>query len=148
MVWTLKVNYFFSLLYKKACSISISYKWWRACVCVCVFSYITGWMSRELWNEQKLVITTKSVEFMPFFISLASFGNGIAWTIYALIRFDPFIVVGIFLSLCPLSELIVYFLLDLLVSCNHSYIPPVSISHSMEIVFGLQYNKFINQYTI
>lgn len=42
---------------------------------------------------QKLVITTKSVEYMPFFLSLASLGNGLAWTTYALIHFDPFIVV-------------------------------------------------------
>lgn len=40
-----------------------------------------------------LVIKTKSVEFMPFFLSLASFGNGVSWTIYALIPFDPFIAI-------------------------------------------------------
>lgn len=39
----------------------------------------------------KLVITTKSVEYMPFFPSLFSFLNGASWTAYALIRFDPFI---------------------------------------------------------
>ncbi|KAL6543989.1 Bidirectional sugar transporter sweet7 [Orobanche gracilis] len=39
----------------------------------------------------KLVITTKSVEYMPFFLSLFSFLNGISWTAYALIRIDPFI---------------------------------------------------------
>ncbi|GAA0141848.1 hypothetical protein LIER_02898 [Lithospermum erythrorhizon] len=43
-------------------------------------------------SVMKLVITTKSVEFMPFFLSLASFANGISWTIYALIRIDPFII--------------------------------------------------------
>ncbi|WJX32797.1 hypothetical protein P8452_21082 [Trifolium repens] len=41
----------------------------------------------------KMVIKTKSVEFMPFFLSLASFGNGVSWTIYALIPFDPFIAI-------------------------------------------------------
>ncbi|KAF5478038.1 hypothetical protein F2P56_004630 [Juglans regia] len=41
----------------------------------------------------KLVIYTKSVEYMPFFLSFASFANGLAWTAYALIRFDPFIAV-------------------------------------------------------
>ncbi|KAM5571225.1 bidirectional sugar transporter SWEET4 [Rosa sericea] len=41
----------------------------------------------------KLVITTKSVEYMPFFLSFASFANGLAWTAYALIRFDPFITI-------------------------------------------------------
>ncbi|KAK2388482.1 Nodulin MtN3 family protein [Trifolium repens] len=41
----------------------------------------------------KMVIKTKSVEYMPFFLSLASFGNGVSWTIYALIPFDPFIAI-------------------------------------------------------
>ncbi|KAM7525912.1 hypothetical protein LguiA_015814 [Lonicera macranthoides] len=39
----------------------------------------------------KLVINTKSVEYMPLFLSIASFANGICWTCYALIRFDPYI---------------------------------------------------------
>ncbi|XP_073032839.1 bidirectional sugar transporter SWEET7 [Primulina huaijiensis] len=43
-------------------------------------------------SVMKLVITTRSVEYMPFFLSLFSFLNGISWTAYALIRFDPFIV--------------------------------------------------------
>ncbi|EPS61695.1 hypothetical protein M569_13100, partial [Genlisea aurea] len=41
----------------------------------------------------KVVVSTRSVEYMPFFLSLFSFLNGISWTIYALIRFDPFIAV-------------------------------------------------------
>ncbi|KAI9108404.1 hypothetical protein K1719_020595 [Acacia pycnantha] len=57
----------------------------------------------------KLVITTKSVEFMPFFISLAAFGNGVAWTTYALIRFDPFITVPNGLgTLLAVAQLILY----------------------------------------
>ncbi|KAI7725096.1 hypothetical protein M8C21_014239 [Ambrosia artemisiifolia] len=44
-------------------------------------------------SVMKLVITTKSVEYMPFYLSLFSLLNGISWTIYALIRFDPYIVV-------------------------------------------------------
>ncbi|KMS97571.1 hypothetical protein BVRB_5g125950 [Beta vulgaris subsp. vulgaris] len=39
----------------------------------------------------KLVITTKSVEYMPLSLSVASFANGIAWTVYALYPFDPYI---------------------------------------------------------
>ncbi|OIV93623.1 hypothetical protein TanjilG_04855 [Lupinus angustifolius] len=39
----------------------------------------------------KMVVKTKSVEYMPLFISLASFGNSVAWTTYALISFDPFL---------------------------------------------------------
>ncbi|CAA0833688.1 Bidirectional sugar transporter SWEET7 [Striga hermonthica] len=42
-------------------------------------------------SVMKLVIKTRSVEYMPFFISLFSFLNGISWTAYALIRFDIFI---------------------------------------------------------
>ncbi|KAK4726432.1 hypothetical protein R3W88_031349 [Solanum pinnatisectum] len=41
----------------------------------------------------KLVIRSKSVEFMPFFLSLFSFLNGVSWTAYALIRLDAFILV-------------------------------------------------------
>ncbi|KAL6842519.1 hypothetical protein ACP4OV_027363 [Aristida adscensionis] len=39
------------------------------------------------------VITTKSVEYMPFFLSLVSFVNGICWTAYALIRFDLYVTI-------------------------------------------------------
>ncbi|KAL4325967.1 hypothetical protein GQ457_11G024830 [Hibiscus cannabinus] len=44
-------------------------------------------------SVMKLVITTKSVEYMPFSLSLASFLNGVAWTTYAFLPFDPFIAV-------------------------------------------------------
>ncbi|KAJ0802619.1 putative SWEET sugar transporter [Helianthus annuus] len=57
-------------------------------------------------SVMKLVITTKSVEYMPFFLSLFSTLNGISWTIYALIRFDPYIVIpnglGSLLGICQL----------------------------------------------
>ncbi|XP_022871302.1 bidirectional sugar transporter SWEET7 [Olea europaea var. sylvestris] len=57
----------------------------------------------------KLVITTRSVEFMPFFLSLFSFLNGISWTSYALIRFDPFIAAPNGMgSLLGLAQLILY----------------------------------------
>ncbi|CAJ1937218.1 unnamed protein product [Sphenostylis stenocarpa] len=57
----------------------------------------------------KLVIKTKSVEYMPFYISLASFGNGVAWTTYALIRFDPFITIPNGLgTLLSVAQLILY----------------------------------------
>uniref|UniRef100_A0A803LWM9 Retrotransposon Copia-like N-terminal domain-containing protein n=1 Tax=Chenopodium quinoa TaxID=63459 RepID=A0A803LWM9_CHEQI len=42
-------------------------------------------------SVMKLVITTKSVEYMPFSLSIASFTNGIAWTVYALFPLDPYI---------------------------------------------------------
>ncbi|CAK9169273.1 unnamed protein product [Ilex paraguariensis] len=58
---------------------------------------------------KKLVIKTKSVEYMPFFLSLASFANGISWTSYALIRFDPFITAPNGMgSLLGLAQLLLY----------------------------------------
>lgn len=48
------------------------------------FSYI-------LWQKQ--VITTKSVEYMPFYLSLTNFLNGSIWTAYALIKFDIYMLV-------------------------------------------------------
>ncbi|XP_024996935.1 bidirectional sugar transporter SWEET4-like isoform X3 [Cynara cardunculus var. scolymus] len=60
-------------------------------------------------SVMKLVITTKSVEYMPFFLSLFSLLNGISWTIYALIRFDPYIVIPNGLgSLLGITQLILY----------------------------------------
>lgn len=57
----------------------------------------------------KLVITTKSVEFMPFFLSFTSFVNGVTWTTYALIRFDPFITIPNGLgTLFGVAQLILY----------------------------------------
>ncbi|KAE9597827.1 hypothetical protein Lal_00013937 [Lupinus albus] len=57
----------------------------------------------------KMVIKTKSVEYMPLFISLASFGNSVAWTTYALIHLDPFLTVSNGLgTLLAMSQLILY----------------------------------------
>ncbi|XP_057968154.1 bidirectional sugar transporter SWEET4 [Malania oleifera] len=57
----------------------------------------------------KLVIRTKSVEYMPFFISFASFANGVSWASYALIRFDPFIIIPNGLgSVFALAQLVLY----------------------------------------
>ncbi|KAL7161621.1 hypothetical protein ACSBR2_042149 [Camellia fascicularis] len=39
------------------------------------------------------VIETKSVKFMPFYLSLANFCNGLVWLIYALLKFDPYITI-------------------------------------------------------
>ncbi|RLM80967.1 bidirectional sugar transporter SWEET4 [Panicum miliaceum] len=41
----------------------------------------------------KIVIQTKSVEYMPLSLSLASLVNAICWTAYALIKFDLYITI-------------------------------------------------------
>ncbi|KAF3652715.1 Bidirectional sugar transporter SWEET6a [Capsicum annuum] len=41
----------------------------------------------------KKVITTKSVKYMPFYLSLANFANGIVWAIYALLKFDIYVLI-------------------------------------------------------
>ncbi|CAG7860359.1 hypothetical protein BRARA_I00707 [Brassica rapa] len=57
----------------------------------------------------RLVIKTKSVKYMPFFLSLASFMNGVVWVIYACLKFDPYILIPNGLgSLSGLVQLILY----------------------------------------
>ncbi|XP_039116472.1 bidirectional sugar transporter SWEET6b-like [Dioscorea cayenensis subsp. rotundata] len=60
-------------------------------------------------SVMKLVIRTKSVKYMPFFLSFAGFLNGIDWTIYGFIHFDIFVVLpnGIG-ALLGLAQLILY----------------------------------------
>ncbi|KAL8266644.1 hypothetical protein R6Q59_003988 [Mikania micrantha] len=60
-------------------------------------------------SVMKMVITTKSVEYMPFLLSLFCFANGVCWLSYALIRFDPFVAIpnGIG-ALFGLAQLILY----------------------------------------
>lgn len=41
----------------------------------------------------KRVIKTKSVKYMPFYLSLANFCNGVVWSIYALIKFDKYVLI-------------------------------------------------------
>ncbi|KAM7277312.1 hypothetical protein ACFE04_019178 [Oxalis oulophora] len=41
----------------------------------------------------RIVIKTKSVKYMPFFLSLANFCNGIIWVIYALLKFDLYVLI-------------------------------------------------------
>ncbi|XP_020264173.1 bidirectional sugar transporter SWEET4-like [Asparagus officinalis] len=61
----------------------------------------------------KLVIQTKSVEFMPLFLSLASFFNGLCWTTYALIRFDLYITIpnglGVLFAMAQLVLHLIYY---------------------------------------
>ncbi|XP_055819577.1 bidirectional sugar transporter SWEET4-like [Solanum dulcamara] len=61
----------------------------------------------------KLVIKTKSVEYMPFFLSFFSFLCSISWTTYALIRLDVYIltanVIGTVLGLAQLMLYATYY---------------------------------------
>ncbi|XP_044500962.1 bidirectional sugar transporter SWEET6a-like [Mangifera indica] len=55
------------------------------------------------------VIRTKSVEYMPFYLSLAGFTNGCIWAAYALIKLDYFILISNGLgALFSLLQLIIY----------------------------------------
>ncbi|MQL83794.1 hypothetical protein Taro_016290, partial [Colocasia esculenta] len=49
-------------------------------------------------SVMKLVIKTKSVEYMPLTLSLASFLNGLCWTSYAVIRFDLYVCVQYYID--------------------------------------------------
>ncbi|CAD5186131.1 bidirectional sugar transporter SWEET4-like [Musa acuminata AAA Group] len=64
-------------------------------------------------SVMRLVIQTKSVEYMPLFLSLASFFNGVCWTAYALIRFDPYITIpnglGVVFSVAQLMLYATYY---------------------------------------
>ncbi|KAF3794627.1 Bidirectional sugar transporter [Nymphaea thermarum] len=77
------------------------------CVFFCCMMYAAP------MSVMKMVIRTKSVEYMPFFLSLASFANGICWTAYALIRFDLFITIpngiGTVLGLTQLALYATYY---------------------------------------
>nr|CAB3449676.1 unnamed protein product [Digitaria exilis] len=56
-----------------------------------------------------LSVMTKSVEYMPLFLSLASLVNGICWTAYALIRFDLYITIPNGLGvLFAVAQLVLY----------------------------------------
>ncbi|KMZ64299.1 Bidirectional sugar transporter SWEET4 [Zostera marina] len=61
----------------------------------------------------KMVIKTKSVDFMSLPLSCAGFANGICWTLYALLRFDPFILIpngiGLFLATMQLILYGIYY---------------------------------------
>ncbi|KAK2994080.1 hypothetical protein RJ640_024344 [Escallonia rubra] len=58
------------------------------------------------------VIATRSVEFMPFWLSAASFSNGLIWMVYALLRFDLYILIanggGALLGACQLVLYLCY----------------------------------------
>lgn len=49
---------------------------------------------------QRMVMKTKSVEYMPFLLSLCSFLCGTSWFVYGLLGKDPFLAVSIVIHLC------------------------------------------------
>ncbi|WOL07967.1 hypothetical protein Cni_G16718 [Canna indica] len=60
-------------------------------------------------SVMKLVIQTKSVKYMPFTLSMASFLNGVCWTTYSFLPFDINILVPNGLgTLLALVQLILY----------------------------------------
>ncbi|XP_048422706.1 bidirectional sugar transporter SWEET4-like isoform X3 [Pyrus x bretschneideri] len=62
---------------------------------VCVLGNIAMYASplSVMVIKLKLVITTKSVEYMPFFLSLFIFLNSVAWFTYAQLRFDIYLTI-------------------------------------------------------
>ncbi|KAL4292030.1 hypothetical protein GQ457_14G019360 [Hibiscus cannabinus] len=56
-----------------------------------VFNIIMYAAPLAIWRK---VIQTRSVEYMPFWLSLAGFCNGVCWTVYGLLQFDIFILVS------------------------------------------------------
>ncbi|KAL6877600.1 hypothetical protein ACP4OV_012815 [Aristida adscensionis] len=72
----------------------------------------TGMYAAPL-SVMKMVIQTKSVEYMPLFLSLASLVNGICWTAYALIRFDLYITIpnglGVMFAVAQLILYAIYY---------------------------------------
>lgn len=74
---------------------------------ICVFFNCCMYLSPLL--IMKKVITTKSVKYMPFLLSLANFLNGITWVTFALLRFDPFVLTGNGIgTLGAIAQLILY----------------------------------------
>ncbi|KAF8407931.1 hypothetical protein HHK36_007071 [Tetracentron sinense] len=73
------------------------------------------------------VIVTKSVEYMPFFLSLANFLNGSVWLTYALIRFDLYITISNGLgAVSGAVQLILY-------ACYYKSTPKRSSNESSEV---------------
>ncbi|XP_004508856.1 bidirectional sugar transporter SWEET5 [Cicer arietinum] len=75
--------------------------------CICVIFNVLMYFAPLTVMRQ--VIRTKSVKYMPFLLSVANFLNGVVWTIYALLKWDPFIVIPNGLgTLSGLLQLILY----------------------------------------
>ncbi|XP_058091684.1 bidirectional sugar transporter SWEET6b-like [Magnolia sinica] len=59
-------------------------------ILACIFN---ACMYASPLSVMSMVIRTRSVKYMPFFLSLAGFLNGLCWMAYALIKLDLFIAV-------------------------------------------------------
>ncbi|KAK8955106.1 Bidirectional sugar transporter SWEET4 [Platanthera zijinensis] len=77
------------------------------CVIFCIIMYLAP------LTVMRSVIKNKSVEYMPLSLSVASFFNGLCWTIYALIRFDLYITIpntlGLLFSITQLVLHVLYY---------------------------------------
>ncbi|KAK1299925.1 Bidirectional sugar transporter SWEET1a [Acorus calamus] len=66
----------------------------RRVFCGCITAIFSICMYASPLSIMRLVVKTKSVEFMPFFLSLFAFLCGTSWFIYGLLALDPFIYVN------------------------------------------------------
>lgn len=57
-------------------------------------NWVTTMLVFVFEKVQKTVVTTKSVEYMPFLLSFILFINGLTWTVYAVLTRDWFIGVS------------------------------------------------------
>ncbi|WOL08367.1 bidirectional sugar transporter SWEET4-like [Canna indica] len=74
--------------------ITVVHTWQRRSMIVGIISVVfcIGMYVAPL-SVMRMVIQTKSVEFMPLTLSVVGFLNGVCWTTYALIRFDLYITI-------------------------------------------------------
>ncbi|GKV18908.1 hypothetical protein SLEP1_g29229 [Rubroshorea leprosula] len=74
---------------------------------LCIFFSIAMYASPL--TVMKMVIKTKSVKYMPFYLSLANLLNGIIWAIYAILKFDPYVLIPNGLgALSGMAQIILY----------------------------------------
>ncbi|GLJ05146.1 hypothetical protein SUGI_0012010 [Cryptomeria japonica] len=72
-------------------------------VSVCMFA--------SPFSSMRVVIRTKSVKYMPFFLSLCVFLCGTSWSVYGILAKDPFVAVPNTIGAClGLAQLVLYFI--------------------------------------
>ncbi|KAL8159740.1 hypothetical protein V2J09_001277 [Rumex salicifolius] len=97
------------------------------CVVFCLLMYISP------LTVMGRVIKTRSVKYMPFYLSLANLANGIIWTIYAFIPIDYFIIIPN--GIGTLSGIVQLALLDLKSSTGISFLKALAASDSIAALF-------------